>query len=195
VDQILIATDTAFRASRSVRLVGSLVQQDQPMTVDMRVTADRKARGSITRGKVKLSLVRIGDKLWLRGASFWKGTLGAALAERIGDRWVLVPDNVLAASGGSLSALTDMDGIASQIISPEPGADINKGPLASVNGVSAVQLTDAQAGSTLYVAADGTPYPLRLSPKQSGKTAGQKLDFTEYDRAVSIRAPKDVVKL
>jgi hypothetical protein len=195
VDQILIATDAAFRSAKSVRLVGKLVQQDQTMSVDMRITADHKAKGSITRGDAKLSLIRVGSKLWLRGREFWAGTLGPALAARIGDHWVLVPDPVSADSSGSLGALTDIEGVASKIISPSPRSDIQKGAAANVRGVATLELKDASAGSILYVATSGPPFPLRISPKQSKKTAGQRLDFQDYNQPVSIAAPKDVLKL
>jgi hypothetical protein len=195
VDQILTATQTALRSARSVRLSGKLAQRGQVMSVDMRITAGGRARGTVTRGSSTLWLIRIQDKLWLRGERFWRATLGPAVADRIGGRWVLVPERVSADASGSLAALTDLEGLAAQILAPPPGARVSKGRPVTVQGLPAVRLTDATNGGTLYVSAQGPPYPLRIAPRRVAGQPAQRLDFGEYNRSVQIAPPRNVLRL
>jgi hypothetical protein len=190
-DQILADAQKAFLSARSVRLTGKVVQGKQAIVVDMRISHDGGAQGSISRGNTKVGLIRIGDKLWLRGRAFWSQTVDAPVASRIGDRWVLVPPTAAGEGASSIDALTQLNGVVAQVLTPRSA--IVKGSRTTVRGVRAIALDDERGLGTLYVAVDGPAYPLRIAPKSTGTATGQRLDFAEYNDELSVTAPANAI--
>jgi hypothetical protein len=191
-EEILRDSQDAFRSARSVRIKGKVVQSGKPIELDMRIARGTGARGSIVNDGVKVNLIRADQRLWLRGEKFWEGAVGKDIAGRIGDRWVLVPSTAAASAASSIDAFTDLDGILDQVLTPT--GTLSKGGRGDIRGVPAIGLDDGGSG-TLWIAAEGEPYPLRIAPKEgSGEAKGQFIDFAEYNRQVDISAPKDAIE-
>jgi hypothetical protein len=117
-EEILRASQEAFRSARSVRIKGKVVQGGKPIELDMRIVRGTGARGQIVNDGVKVNLIRADQRLWLRGREFWEGAVGKEIAGRIGDRWVLVPATAAATAASSIDAFTDLDGILDQVLTP-----------------------------------------------------------------------------
>jgi hypothetical protein len=184
-DEIVRAAENALRTAESVRLTGEVEEQGERIKLDMRIGRETGARGTIKRGKTSTELIRIGDQLWLRGRSFWAETVGADVANQIGDRWVLVPPSVTSGSGGSIDGLTDIDGVVDQVL--RAGAsDVKKGKETKIRGVPVITL-DNVGGGSMWVATEGPAFPLRMGG------GGQRIDFAEYNKPVKVAAPKNVI--
>lgn len=58
-----------------------------------------------------------------------------------------------------------------------------------MNGAPAVPVTRAEGGDrlTAYVAAEGTPYPVRITVRNAGEEG--TVDFSGFDRPVSSATP------
>jgi hypothetical protein len=69
---------------------------------------------------------------------------------------------------------------------------LKKGATSTVNGHSAVPVTDSAKGGTIYVADSGKPFPIQLSKAGSG---GGVVRFTEYGKAVTLAAPANAVDI
>jgi hypothetical protein len=191
-EEILRDSQDAFRAARSVRVTGKVVQSGKSIELDMRIVRGTGARGSIVNDGVKVNLIRSQERIWLRGEKFWQGAVGKEIAGRIGDKWVLVPANAAASAASSIDAFTDLDGILDQVLTPN--GTLSKGARQDIRGVSAIGLDDGGSG-TLWIAAEGEPYPLRIAPKPgSGEAEGQFIDFAEYNKKVAITAPKGAIE-
>jgi hypothetical protein len=184
-DEIVRAAENALRTAESVRLTGEVEEQGERIKLDMRIGRETGARGTIKRGKTSTELIRIGDQLWLRGKSFWAETVGADVADQIGDRWVLVPPSVTSGSGGSIDGLTDIDGVVDQVL--RAGAtDVKKGKETKIRGVPVITL-DNVGGGSMWVATEGPAFPLRMGG------GSQRIDFAEYNKPVKVAAPKNVI--
>src|SRR5687768_9565339 len=66
-EEILRDSQVAFRAARSVRVKGRIVQSGKPIELDMRIVRGSGARGSIVNDGVEVNLIRADQRLWLRG--------------------------------------------------------------------------------------------------------------------------------
>jgi hypothetical protein len=190
-DDLLRDAQAAFRAARSVRVTGQVVQDGRPIQLDMRIVRGTGASGSIVNDGVRVSLIRADRRLWLRGRRFWEQAIGQEVAGSIGDRWVLVPPSAAASAAAGIDAFTDLDGILAQVLSPAGG--MSKGPTQTIRGVRAIGLDDGRSG-ILWIAAEGAPYPLRIAAKAGSANQGQFIDFAEYNRSVRITPPRDAVE-
>jgi hypothetical protein len=185
---ILADAQAAFRSARSVRVTGRIARgtATDPIELDMRIARGVGARGQIVSDGVRVNLIRSGGRLWLRGRRFWQQAIGEEVARDIGDRWVLVPPSAAAGAGPGIDAFSDLDGILEQLLTPE--GDVAKGATQPIRGVPAIGLTGGSG--TLWVAAEGRPYPLRVA----GRGPDQFIDFVEYDAPVSITAPAGAIE-
>jgi hypothetical protein len=96
--EALSAMQAAVRSASSVRVTGSVIMElpdVERFRMDMRFTRAREAHGIFHRGNgQKLEILIADGKLYARGPLIWEH-YGKAAADRIGDRWVLVPEQVL----------------------------------------------------------------------------------------------------
>jgi hypothetical protein len=182
---IVRAAENALRTARSVRLTGDVEEQGARVSLDMRIDRQAGARGTIKRGPTRAELIRIGDRLWLRGRSFWAESVGNDVAGRIGDRWVLVPPSVTNDPNGSIDGLTSIDGVVDQVL--RAGADdATKGGETRIRGVPVITLENVGGGS-MWVATEGPAFPLRMG----GGT--QRVDFAEYNKPVKVTEPENAI--
>jgi hypothetical protein len=81
-----------------VRVTGSVIMElpdVERFRMDLRYTRSREAHGIFYRGNgQKLEILVADGKLYARGRIIWE-RYGKAAADRIGERWVLVPEQVL----------------------------------------------------------------------------------------------------
>jgi hypothetical protein len=175
-----------LRRAETVRLTGQVTEQSGPVTLDMRISRDKGARGWFSQDGVDTDLIRIGDRLWLRGESFWVQTLGPARASEIGGRWVLMPPE--AGSDVGIDAITDLDAVAEQVLSPVSRDELTKGQTSVIRGTPAIALTTGDGGR-LDVATRGPAYPLRFGG------GGQRIDFAEYNKPVRLTPPAGAIAL
>jgi hypothetical protein len=180
-DTVVDRAKAALKQAKSFHLKGGATEDGSPVAVDLEVAGSDLA-GSITYDKVKLQVLTVAGKDYLRtGKAGWTklaGKDGAAAAELLADRWVLVPaggDDDL----GSFFDLTKADNLLSF------QGPLTKGPSKRIGDTAAVSVVDKD-GATMYVAATGEPYPLRLEEKPGGDA----LVLSEFGKTFpAIKAP------
>lgn len=140
-------------------------------------------------------LVKVGDTAYMKyDAAFWasQGADGAAAAEAIGDRWTRT-----AASGEGAEDLVqacDKDGLLSGFTTGPSVA--KKGEVTTLDGKRVVTLTerDGEESATLYIAAEGEPYILKIDV--TGGAEPGVMRFSDFGKPVEAVAPTgDVVDL
>jgi hypothetical protein len=96
--EALSAMQAAVRSASSMRVTGSVIMElpdTERFRMDMRFIRSREAHGIFYRGNgQKLEILIADGKLYARGPVIWEH-YGKTAADRIGDRWVLVPEQVL----------------------------------------------------------------------------------------------------
>jgi hypothetical protein len=66
---------------------------------------------------------------------------------------------------------------------------LEKGDETTVNGTSAIALTDPSKDGTLYVATEGEPFPLKVE----GEGDAGAINFTDWNDAFDIETPEDAL--
>jgi hypothetical protein len=181
-DEILGRAKAALTRAKSFRAEGTMVQDDQRTTIDVKVSGPDFA-GSMAFAEAKVELLAVGGKQYLRpNEQFLSMSTGAEqgkfLARAIGGRWI--------AGAQSDQAFAEIFSVGSIEELIKPTGTLSKGEEKEVGGVPAVGLKDAgDPDSVLYVATAGEPYPVRLVGK-----GGSALVFSDFGKTFTdIAAP------
>ena len=178
----------AALAASSVHVAGALSDQGKSLAIDL-VLAHGKGKGRIAQGGLFFEMVRVGNVAYIKGTDgFLQQFAGATAAQLLHDKWLKGP--VGTGPLASLAPLTDIDKLFNGAFGTH-GKLTNKGETL-FQGQKVVAIKDASDGSTLYVAASGTPYPLAAG---QGGTSKSSIRFDHWNDAVSIDAPKGAVDI
>jgi hypothetical protein len=224
-DQIWHAVQAAVRQASSVRVTGStLLELPDPdrWWLDLSFSRQGDAKGLYRNEKGDtIEVRRVGGRLYVRSAWLFR-TWGRKAVERIGDRWILVPPQVLREvgqvdpPGGGLPFADSPEELIRIMLTwsfnnylgvdamaddeggllgndPERPAPLRERPgLSVVGGRPAVAVE--QGGMYLLVAASGPPYPLERAPiPGSGVVSG---DWRYgWNAPVQVAAPAGAVDL
>ncbi|TDD96846.1 hypothetical protein [Actinomadura rubrisoli] len=178
--KILARARKATLAARSVRLHGTIRDDDgKDVTLDFRYSGG-KAMGDLTTDGQRVSLVRIGRAVYFKGDdAFWKAAGGKGAVQLLSGKYLKTTPNEK--DFAELAAFTIPSKLFAQLLTPE-GA-LSKRGAATVAGVPATSLADG-GGGRLYVATRGEPHVLRIESKGDGR-----VDFDGYGAAVAIQPP------
>lgn len=184
-----VAADAADALDKagSVHLTGVGTMDGKPMTVDLHLQG-QDATGTIGEGSDELKILATGGKLYMQASSgFWSQSgVPATAVGLLADKWVLVPQD----QAGSLVPFT-MKGLSDELRHPTDAKIKDDVHTSTLDGKKVVVVTQTN-GSTLDVAATGTPYPLRSDDK--GKEAAT-VTVSDFGKKVTITAPTDALDL
>lgn len=167
---ILERSKKALADAQSYTVTGETTRDGKALTMDISVVGPSLV-GNIYVGRGRVNLLRAGDESYVRPDEiFWTTATGdakkaATLTENLGEKWAKVPagDETFA----PLFAAPDADALLT------PVGSLTKGEEGEVRGTPVIALQDS--GRTLYVAAEGEPYPVRL---QTGDSVEDGLAFS-----------------
>ena len=188
-EQILEATKQAASQASSVHIVGSIVSEGKPITLNMELLAGKGGKGTISQEGFTIQIIQTGGAVYINGsAAFYKHVSGSAAAALLQGKWLKAPAN----SGelASLAELTDLGKLIDTALATH--GNLSKGDPTTVQGQKAVPLKDTSKGGTLYVAATGEPFPLQLT--KEGKENG-KVTFSRWDEPVTLTAPSGAIDI
>jgi hypothetical protein len=185
--QVVKDAEKAALSASAVHISGHVVDNGTALKLDLHLAAN-KGRGSMSERGLTFDVIRIGDKIYLRGSdAFWRKFAGATLALLLHGKWV-----VSSATQGQLAGLaplTDENQLFKSALDSH-GTLKNQGET-TYQGIKAVAIKDMTQGGTLYVAATGTPYPIAL---EGGKNQGS-ISFDSWNEVVAFKAPKGALDL
>jgi hypothetical protein len=185
--QVAADAANALEKSGAAHLTGSGTQDGKPMQLDVRVVGN-DAKGTLTMDGGKVDLVNVGGKLYVRASgNFWtQNGVPAAAVSLLDGKWVIVPGD----AASQLSQFS-LKGLADELRHPSDGTIKDAVHPDTVNGQKVVVVTESN-GSTLDVAATGTPYPLRIVEK--GSNSGT-INASEFGKKTTITAPSGALDL
>jgi hypothetical protein len=185
--EVVADAQRAATGADLVHVVGAGMDNGRPLDLDLWI-GDGKGKGHLEEGGVAFDVVRIGSTLYLRAkSSFWKQFAGAAAASLLADKWVKAPT-----AGGALTAiapLTDKKQFFKSILRQHGNIE-NKGET-TYKEQTVVEIRDTTQGGALYVAAEGTPYPVAV---KGGAQQGD-VTFSDWNADEPIAAPKGALDL
>ena len=180
--EILSKALAAASSAQSVHIKGDITVDSDKISLDVTVSGEN-GKGSITAEGQTVELIRVNNDVYMKaGEGFWNMVAGddrsPAIASVLKDRWVKVPADE---GFAELANLFNPDRLL-----PSAGP-ATKGQTKTINGISAIGLTDSvdTGEGVIYVATQGEPYPLRLE----GPAGEGAIDFTDWNAPVEITAP------
>ncbi len=180
--EILSKALAAASSAQSVHVKGDVTVDSDKISLDVTVSGEN-GKGTITAEGQSVELIRLNNDVYMKaGEGFWNMVAGndpnPAVASLLKDRWVKVPADE---GFAELANLFDPDTLL-----PDAGP-ATKGETKTINGISAIGLTDSvdTGEAVIYVATQGEPYPLRLE----GPPGEGAIDFTDWNAPVEITAP------
>ena len=176
-DEILNRAKTALKAVESFRAKGSVVDDGQRLTLNLKVRGSTVG-GWIAMGQAKVELLAIGGHQYIRpNEKFWATNTDSkkahTIAKLMADKWVKLPDK--SKDFSDLFSTANIDDLL------KPDGSLTKGAAKDINGVPTIALiADGPNGGTLYVATVGEAYPIRLvAPDDSDA----QIDFSDFGAA------------
>jgi len=179
----LAKTKAAFTGASSVHVVlNAKGDQGEPVGYDVRYAKGKGSTGTVNPGTGEIKLIAIGSDVYFTGDAKVLQQFGAT-----GAAGTWFKTTTASPVGKALTQLTDVNKLAEQIFSPSGAVEV--GPGKDVDGKPTVGLVDkGPEGGTLYVAAQGEPYPLLIQPPAAKKDHGDAR-FTEYGAPVELNPP------
>ncbi|MFF8770209.1 hypothetical protein [Kitasatospora sp. NPDC015120] len=184
----------ALAGATSVKVVGSISNADEKMTIDLAVDTKGQCKGSVTMpGVGKFELLGDGKQVYLKPDSEFianvagGGAEGAKAAELLKGRYIAgVQDDP---EMKELTTACNLKDLTKSFVEDGKSTDLTKGSAGTVNGAKSFSVKSKNSSGdemVLHVATEGTPYPLRI--EKTGKGGGQA-DFTEIDKPLTVQAP------
>jgi hypothetical protein len=187
--EVLAATKAAAESASSVHVSGSLVSGGTPITLDMDLLAGKGGRGQLSQNGLSFELIEVGETVYIKGSSdFYKHIGGKAAAQLLEGKWLKAP--ATSSNFASIGQLTNLRELVDQTLA-DHGA-LTKDATSTVNGQQVVGLTDKSKGGTLYIAANGKPYPVQISKSGSGSGS---ISFGRWNEAVTLAAPANAIDI
>lgn len=192
----------ATQGASSLTLGFDLDTTDGPMKGKMASNLDADCSGNLAIGADgTVGLIRTGptvylkyDEKFLRAQSTGEPAAETdAVVDMLADRWVKTTADDKDVK--DLAAFCDLKSLLAEFESDDNVA--RKGKLTTVDGKKAITLTetDGEAKYTIYVAAEGKPYLLKI--EQTGGEDSGTTSFSDYEKPVDAKAPaaEDIVDL
>jgi hypothetical protein len=159
---------------------GRLTDSGKPVGLNMSLLRDGSLTGTITQNSVPLSLIGANSKIYVKATRAFLTELHAqSVCSLMCGKWVQMSGSQASQLTGSLS----MANLTKSLTSGLPS--FKKNGLTTVGGQQAVELK-ASNGSTLDVAAQGKPYPLRVVAP-AGRQGSVR--FSQWDKVPAPKPP------
>ncbi|MFC3988104.1 hypothetical protein [Actinoplanes siamensis] len=176
--EILKRGSNQVKASKSYHVTGKITNDGSTMEFDFKVAGKDKI-GSLTMDGGKMEMLVVGGSQYARmDKSFWTRMLGADLGKKMAaqmkNRWMKTPKGQENKSLAQFFDAVDVDKLLDETAA-SPG--LSKGALSEFNGTPTILLSDADSGTSVYVATTGQPYVLKV-----GDIGGSNMVFSDFDK-------------
>lgn len=187
----LPASEIVRRATRAMTAVHSLTADakgsadGKPLAFDVAIDTRNECTGHISQGRATAKLISTGTHVYLAGDdTFLRQMGGAPMVRLLHGKWM---KTAATSSGGKdLAGICDLRNLLSGF--QEKPHKPRKGAPATVDGKPAIPVTDKDpkdgSTSTAYIAADGTPYVLKVVTV--GGTGPGTVVFSGFDAPVHV---------
>ena len=185
--RIVAAARQAAAGAASVHVEGSILSEGEPISVNMELLSAKGGAGVLTIHGLTVRVIELDGFAYVRGnALFYRAIAGARAARKLQGHWLesYGPHGLLA----PFAKLTDIRTLVAGALARH--GTLSRGAPALIDGQRAVAIEDSANDATLYVAATGTPYPLRIIERGRSRA---RIVFDRWNRAVTLAAPAHAV--
>jgi hypothetical protein len=191
--QIVSTAIKTSAAASSFSVVGSVTQSSSTVGLNLSVSASGMSEGTITINGGTAHVIELGSVAYFKADnSFWTQNGGKADAQLLAGRWVYGP--LSSSTFSSFKGFLSPRKIIGSFFSGNQGP-FKKGGTSSINGQAVLAITGQTAASsgTLYIAATGKPFVVRL--QASGSSGTGQITFSHYNRPVRPTRPAGAINL
>ncbi len=195
--QIVLKAITASEAATSVRIVGSVTEGTQKISLDVSASTTGVGQGTIGIGTGVATVRLVGGTVYFTGnANFWTQQISASAAKLFVGKWVSTAATT--STGQPLAQFLNSGTFMKQLF----GSNLDNSTFIDVGTVhvgakTAVVISGAdkknKSEGDLYVAKSGPPYILRITVSGKGETGG--LTFSRYDQPFTPVVPSGAIDL
>jgi hypothetical protein len=186
--EILTAARTAAEDAATVHVAGSILGRGSPISVDMRLVSGKGGKGRVRLEGLSIALVNVDDSVYIKsGTAFYGRFAPTGVARLLSGRWLKGSARGVALR--AFASLTNLRTLLTTLLSAR-GA-LQRGSDTTVSGQPALALRDRALGGTLYIAKQGTPYPLEILTR-GGRG---KLVLDSWNQPVSLEPPADAINI
>ncbi|MFJ4712409.1 hypothetical protein [Streptomyces sp. NPDC088785] len=193
-DKVADKAVAATREAESLRMKGKVRQSGgEPVAIDIAVDQQKNCQGTVSVSGAKAEVRHVKATFYLKGdEQYWRSSLkqqpGAGkLVPKVAGKWVEVP-----AQDDQITGLCDKQGLlAAMDEDKSERKGLKKGGTSTIDGTKALALHKTKGGekTTLYVAAEGKPYILKVTT--TGGSEPETTTFSDYGKKVSPDQPAD----
>jgi hypothetical protein len=177
---IITRMKAAVRSASSMHMDGRLTDSGKPVGLNLSLLRSGGLNGTITQNSVPLSLIGADDKIYVKATRAFLNELHASsVCSLMCGKWVQMSGSQADQLTGSLS----MENLTKSLTTGLPS--FKKTGMTTVGGQQAVELKSAD-GSTLDVAAQGKPYPLRVVAPSGSEGS---VIFSQWDKVPAPKPP------
>jgi hypothetical protein len=182
--QVFNDARSAAAGASSVHISGTFKDAGKSVTLDL-VLGAVAAKGFMAQDTARADLARVGNIAYMRASTdFWRKFAGAAAAQLLHDKWLKGP-----ATKQPFVAFAQFMSIDALVREAFKGhGKLRNLGVRTYKGQKVVAIKDSKDGSVFYVAATGKPYPVAAG-------GGGSISFTDWNKQVSIAAPKGAVNI
>jgi hypothetical protein len=191
--QVVSTAIKTSAAASSFSVDGTVTESSSTIGLNLSVSASGMSEGTITINGGTAHVVELGSVAYFKADnSFWTQNGGKADAQLLAGKWVYGP--ITSSTFSSFKGFLSPRKIINSFFSGNQGP-FKKGGTSSINGQAVLAITGQTAASngTLYVAATGKPFVVRLQAK--GSSGSGQITFTRYNRPVRPTKPAGAINL
>ncbi|HEY3764747.1 MAG TPA: hypothetical protein VGL44_06275 [Gaiellales bacterium] len=185
--QILRDVRAVVANATSVHMSGRIAGT-MAITIDLHLS-QTGGTGTVSSKGLAFKLTRIGKAAYFTGnPGFYRHFTNTAGINLLDGKWLKVP--VSNTHFSPYTDLTDMASLLGAVL--KPAGNVVKAGMRTLHGVRAVGLRDEANAGTLYVAANGVPYPIEIVT--TGTHAGV-VTFDHWNQQITLDPPAHPVYL
>jgi hypothetical protein len=187
-NEVVRAAERAALDAESVHIGGEVIDNGARTAINLTLAAGKGGKGKLSERGVAFEIIRVGDTVYLRGSdAFWRQFAGEKSVDLLHGRWLTAPaDNE---QFSEIAKLLDPAEVFHAALR-DHGKLANWGAT-DYDGRHAVEIEDTTKGGSLYVAADGEPYPLAIV----GEDSDDVISFDDWNADVELTAPKSAIDI
>jgi hypothetical protein len=189
--QLLTSAIAATKGASSARVVGIVLQGNQTTSLDLSAATNDHGQGSVTVNGQQIKLIRLGPTVYMSASKkFWSQSVSPTAAQLFAGKWIAGP--VTNKDFASLGKFLDYPTLMNQLLGGKPSSVVSAGTT-TYRGRKVTVLKNKSGGGsgTVYVAASGQPYILRIS--QTGGSSNGTITFSAYNVQPNPSAPSGAI--
>ncbi|MFI6418835.1 hypothetical protein ACIBG6_15720 [Streptomyces sp. NPDC050842] len=198
-DEIAERAVTATQSATSLRMVGRVAADGQPLDIDFAVNDRDECTGVMKIDGGTAELRRVDDITYMKGdEAFWRVSMASqgmpepqidATIELVKGRWLKIAPGQ--AGSGDLGGVCDLKGLLADLDKDKAErSGLVRGPDGEVDDTPVATLVKKKTGgetTTVSVSQEGKPYILKMV-KTGGDEPGSML-LSDYDKPVDVVVP------